>query len=675
MRHIPSLGTLFASLLIAPLLVGCGDESGPPGETQPDPDPPSIFAVYGDGPDTGLFPFPSDRYTVPDPAAKTGIRVDIGAHNTGDTLLLGLPDTVAQLNARDGFSTVGGVAVGFTGPIDFRGIVTDPEAEPPVLDPVRDANDYTLADAPFLMIDVDEASPEKGKAHPLLPRWWAAAKDEYTLFDEYTLVAQPAAPLRPRNKYLFVVTSKLRAADGGTIGRTPQMEAVISGAESSAYAGEVRQALSTLKEGVGVAAEEVVLATVFTTASVHEEVLAAAEVARAADPPALVEPWTEETPLQPDGRMRLRAVFDTPEYRGADGKWHGDEGGAPTKQASVGLEVFMAFSDATTAKPRPVVIFAHGLGGTKDGCWGTADRLKDLNAAVISIDSPEHGSRSTTGEEQPFLTILRFFGVDAATQTFDIERARDNFRQMASDQLELVRFVSSLSTLDVLPPGAPDGIPDLDVSRISYIGHSFGSVQGPTVFALAPEIKHAVWNVGGAGLMTLLRDSATFGILVDSFRPAGTPDGAVGRFFAATQAIVDPGDPLNYARFGTLEGLPGVPGWEPRDVLLQEVVNDSIVPNSTSELVARAAGLVNMDPRVKVSGLAETSGPVTGNLGGGATGVLSQFDKVKDEESGEDQNASHGELIFTPEARAQYVKFFQTGLTNGHGTCEGPYSK
>lgn len=178
--------------------------------------------------------------------------------------------------------------------------------------------------------------------------------------------------------------------------------------------------------------------------------------------------------------MRLRAVFDTPEYRGADGKWHGDEGGAPTKQASVGLEVFMAFSDATTAAPRPVVLFAHGLGGTKDGCWGTADRLKDLNAAVISIDSPEHGSRSMTGEEQPFLTILRFFGVDAATQTFDIERARDNFRQMASDQLEAgaPHALRSARSTCCRPGAGPDGIPDLDVSRILYIGHSFARSRG-----------------------------------------------------------------------------------------------------------------------------------------------------------------------------------------------------
>src|SRR5690606_19465720 len=113
-------------------------------------------------------------------------------------------------------------------------------------------------------------------------------------------------------------------------------------------------------------------------------------------------------------------------------------------------------------------------------------------------------------------------------------------RQMASDQLELVRLIESLGTLDLLPVGAPDGVPDLDTSRILYIGHSFGSVQGPTIMALAPEIKQAVWNVGGDGLMKLLRDSGTFGLLVNSFRPPMTPDGALGRFFAVTQAIVDP---------------------------------------------------------------------------------------------------------------------------------------
>lgn len=644
-------------------IAGCSDESE---SSNPGPEKTPVQAIYGDGPDTALVPFPSDRYAKADPATKTGLRVDIGAHNTADALALSLPGTVTELNAKDGFSTIGGVAVGFTGPIDVRGIALEEDADPETAEPLLDADEYAKPGAPFMIVDVDEASPEKGKAFGLLPRWWAQAKDDYYLADEFTLLAQPSIALRPRTRYAFVLTDAVKAADGSALARSKQMEAVLSGADESAYAAEVREALSVVESSMGVAKDRVVLATAFTTASVHDEVLAAASAARKSAAPAVIEPWSVETPMEADGRVRFRAVFEAPELRGADGKWQVGGDGAPVVQKKVGMEVFLAFAHGDVSGPRPIVFFAHGLGGTKDGNWGTAGRLADIDAAVLAIDSPEHGSRSVD-PSKPLIATFRFFGIDPDTQVFDIERARDNFRQMASDQLELVRFAASLGDLDLLPVGAPDGIPDLDTSKMLYIGHSFGSVQGPTIFALAPEIKQAVWNVGGAGLMTLLRDSGTFGLLVNSLKPEGTPDGALGRFFAATQAIVDPGDPLNYARYGTLEALPGVDGWEARDVLLQEVVKDSIVPNSTSELLARTAGLVNMNPVTDVSGMPTTTGPVTANLPGGATGVMSQWTTIED-----GKTATHGELIFAPEAQAQYVKFFASGLEAGHATCEAP---
>src|SRR5262249_5670697 len=138
----------------------------------------------------------------------------------------------------------------------------------------------------------------------------------------------------------------------------------------------------------------------------------------------------------------------------------------PVPQKKVGLEVFLAFSDGTKSGPRPVVIFQHGLGGDKDQCWGTAQRLADLGAAVIAIDAPEHGSRADG--KTPVQSTFAFFGVDPMDDSFDIARARDNFRQMTSDHLEIVRFIRSLGSLDLLPVGAPDGVPDLDVSRILY---------------------------------------------------------------------------------------------------------------------------------------------------------------------------------------------------------------
>jgi hypothetical protein len=264
--------------------------------------------------------------------------------------------------------------------------------------------------------------------------------------------------------------------------------------------------------------------------------------------------------------------------------------------------------------------------------------------------------------------VFRFFGVDMDEGTFVIGRARDNFRQMAADQLELVRLIRSLATLDILPPGAPDGVPDLDTSRIFYLGHSFGAVQGATIFALAPEITHAVWNVGGAGLMTLLRDSGLFSLLVRSLSPPGVAEGAVARFMAVAQAIVDPGDPLNYARFAQLEPWDVVAGWTAREVLLQEVINDGIVPNSTSRALARAAGLPLIDPIEPISGLPAQSGPVTANLPSGVTGAISQFDRMEG-----DEIATHGELIFAPEGKAQYLEFFTSAKADDHATIPSPY--
>ena len=150
--------------------------------------------------------------------------------------------------------------------------------------------------------------------------------------------------------------------------------------------------------------------------------------------------------------------------------------------------------------------------------------------------------------------------------------------------------------------------------------------------------------------------------------PSGTPYGAVARFFAVIQGLMDPGDPLNFAPNATLEPLDGVSGWKPRDVLLQEVENDNIVPNSSSEALARALGLDLVHPVHSISGVKTLKAPVTGNLPTGGTGVVTLFDII---EGG--KTATHGELIFSPEAQQQYVGFFKSGLSNSHATVDTPY--
>jgi len=188
-------------------------------------------------------------------------------------------------------------------------------------------------------------------------------------------------------------------------------------------------------------------------------------------------------------------------------------------------------------------------------------------------------------------------------------------------------------------------------------------VQGATIFALAPEITQAVWNVGGADLTVLMRDSPLFSLVLNSLRPPGAPYGAVARFFSIVQQLVDSGDPVTYAEYATLHALDGVSNWKPRDVLIQEVVDDGIVPNTSSDALARAAGLANVDPLISVSGLKSASAPLSGNLSTGGTGAMYSFARI---EGG--VPATHGELIFSPEAQMQYVEFFRSGLANDHAS-------
>jgi len=655
-----------AAAVVAALVTGCGDEANVPQGAGP-----SVVVAYDEADTSELTPYPSDRYTV---AADTltGLRVAIPP---GSPDLVNQPElsaTVEELEGMNGFSTTGGVYVTFDGPIDITGIAPPPDDDGTFDGELRDASAYTEPDSPFILVDVDPDSPTRGEAVGLVPRYWEQPADDYYIRDEYSLIAAPAVPLHPGTQYLFVVTDALHAADGTVVGRSPLMDALLEGETQTAYADEVRAGLDELEAGVGVGRERVVLATSFTTATVTTEMFALAETVRAAVPPALVEDWTVKTPLEADGRMMFRGAYEAPEYRQPlpDGRFVISDVGVAEAQGTAALEVFLAVSDATTSEPRTVVIYGHGLGGDKGGVWGTADRLSSMNVAVFGIDSPHHGSRADEGDSE-LDAVFKFFGIDDTdpdNPTFVIGRARDNFRQMAADQLELVRLIGSLSDLDILPEGNPDGIPDLDTTRILYIGHSFGAVQGATIFALAPEITHATWNVGGAGLMTLLRDSNTFGLIVNGLRPEGVADGAVARFMAMSQAIVDPGDPLVYAPYAVRMEPPGVPGWEPREVLLQEVVDDTIVPNSSTEALARATGLMLMDPIEAVSGLPIVDGPVTANLPQGVTGAMTQFDTINAGEL-----AVHGELIFSAEGHDQYVEFFETGLTDDHATIPPSY--
>jgi pimeloyl-ACP methyl ester carboxylesterase len=639
--------------LLALLLAACSSE--PPPE---EPAKPATRVMYGPQASSKLTPFPSDRYTRADESSPTGRRVLVSPETTGDAVFAQYPSLTDQLNEQDGFSVIGGITVHLSGPIDTA-----------LLD--RKIEDYVNESSPLMLIDVDPESPEQGRPRGLVLSYYP--DDAAEVDGESVLIAQPSTPLRPRTRYLFVVTDELKDENGAAVGPSDEMAALLAGETAGEYEQSVRDAILPLTDHT-FDLDRIVLATLFTTQSVHDETFAMAAALRASEMPSLDgEVVLDEVAGDVgDNRIAFRGRFTAPEWRSeSDGRWRVDDAGVPIVQSEASLEFLMVFSDREFSGPRPVVVFGHGLTSNKEVTWDVASWLADQGVVAIGIDAPGHGSRATDPNVNMFDVAFEFFAVDIESKSFDLMRGRDNFRQMSSDQLQLVRALSGpLGELDLLPLDAPDGVPDLDPDNIAYFGNSFGSVLGPTALALAPELKGGLLNVGGGGLTTLVLTSPVFGVVLPSLFHGGTTKGDIARIFSAGQSLYDPGDPLNYAAFVTLEAPPGQTDWLPRSVLVQEAMNDALVSNQSTSLLSRTMGLTHVAPLLgEIDGVPLAPAPFSGNLATGATGAVFQFDTV------DGAAATHGSVVISTEGKAQYGAFFAALFADEDAVVIDPFAR
>ncbi len=180
---------------------------------------------------------------------------------------------------------------------------------------------------------------------------------------------------------------------------------------------------------------------------------------------APLSPWEVETPMTAPDRARPvpRRLSDPRVSPPAAQRHLGDRRrqARPAKARSASSSSSPS-RDATDQARAPSCIPARPR-RRRDGNWGTAERLADLNAAVIAIDSPEHGSRSSGGSG--ITAAFSFFGVDPSDN-----RLRHRVpRQLPPDDLRSAgagAFIRTLGTLDLLPVGRPTGFP-ISTSRAS----------------------------------------------------------------------------------------------------------------------------------------------------------------------------------------------------------------
>lgn len=285
----------------------------------------------------------------------------------------------------------------------------------------------------------------------------------------------------------------------------------------------------------------------------------------------------------------------------------------------------------------PVAIFQHGITRNREDMLAMASGLAaQACIAVIAIDLPLHG---VTDKTDPFYKNQLFKGTAPAAaltapvseRTFDMDlennttlasgpdgtidssgawfinlnntiTSRDNLREGAADLLNLVATLPNLH-----PIGAVTN--SFNSSAVFFVGHSLGGIVGTSFLGAdsstgAPKILGAVLANPGGHIAELLRNSAEFEPIIDGQLAAnGLVKGtqAYYDFYSEAQAVVEDGDPANYAAAAAaghlihmIEVVGGFDAGSPSDLVVPNSATDVLIAqmNITTPVSALGANAI-----------------------------------------------------------------------------------
>ncbi len=673
-------GGLGKCLLVASLLLaGCGDDDEPPvasdttgaeadvaepdgsdtGDTGDTGGLPGVMPMIDlDG--AGLFdaPYPSDL------RMKDG-KLDLtGFPNPNDVELV-VKYVAAAEELVKGFSLTPSVVFRFEDAIEPKSISTVAESWQP--------------GSNVILVDVDKDSTFFSTRYPVQTSWWGTAQAEFIAHQSLTVQPLFGTPLRESTTYACIVTRGVKGGDGEPIG---QPAIVAEGLKGEGPLGDAYEPLRFWLEKKAFSqleAEEIAVATVFTTDAPTAGLSSLADfVQNESTPPALESLVLSELEYNVDGGHTkdydmYEGVYGSPNFQsgekpyvaeGGDIKYDGD--GKPIVQEVEQLRFALAVPTGgeMPEKGWPIVMYGHGTGGdwksfAGGSTYSPASQLTQLGIAVMGIDQPLHGTRYEGDEGGEIINSFNFFNVAAA---------RTNFRQSAIDVMVQGQFVrnSLIISSDVARSG--DEI-RFDPDNVYFFGHSHGGLSGGLFAPFIKGVKAIVLSGAGGGLSeTTIRrkDILNIKAVLEAALFVSNPD-EMTTFHPAValmQNLVDVTDPLTYAPLYNhpAEGVP------PINILLTEGTNDKQTPGISTDNLAAAAKIPILKPAAQPSqahgilGIPTVERPVSGNYVYGQdkrTAALAQF-----------EDADHFAVFTTLEAVKIYTSFISSTIQDGLPTID-----
>lgn len=608
------------------------------------------------------LPFPDDFFLAADPGTETGWRPAVAlpaTEGTAGTLLRNMA-AVAEAGA-DGWSPIGPISVELGAAPDPASLPLDRAAS---LDPLSS----------IALVDMTPGSAHYGERVPfkLVPRSDTFAPEP----PSHDLVLFPGIALEPRGTYGLVVTDRVLDGNGEPLARSGFADAVLAPPKPG-EASEVAAARPLAEDVLAAAAalspvpvlrDDVVLAvriSIRSTAHFTDDLLAMRQDVLATPPNVQIG---SVDPGAGSVAALVTGTFDVPDWvpgiyleRGADGL------PAPTGIQSVPFVLALPAAAATEGRA-PLVMYQHGSPGSAEAEVPNAARrfLAEAGFAVGGFTDPPNRI-APTSEELTFAIL--------ANVLLNGE-SPDWYVQTYGEQMAFLRALQSLGDLDLLPLGAPDGVPDLDPSAIVYEGISYGSNHGQAFLAYAPDIRAAGMVVGAVRFAELLEhqdrtlplggDPLIAEILPSFLTGVRAPDFWMGlALFAMTY---DRQDPHNHARFLYRDPVPIDGTTRKASLLVVEGIDDGFTSNNSTRSLARQLGGIPqlVPPVVDVPDLPKRAGPIQGNVDPDTTAAMVQFapagSGLPPTPGCETQFEGHYCAQSAPSARAQRVRFYQSAL-------------
>jgi pimeloyl-ACP methyl ester carboxylesterase len=524
------------------------------------------------------------------------------------------------------------------------------------------------------LVDITPGTDEYGKT-PGLSWYYSVGRSPYVC-DNWVAVRPPVgSALVPGHTYAVWLSTAIKTKDKKDVRKAPNFLSLLaSSAPDDPKLEDAYDAYALFRdylEDRSINPGTVLNAAVFTVGEVRDTLADVAQAIEALDAPTSKE-WVKcedgvESPCEDGGAGRACETHeDFDEYHALVSLPIFQEGTAPyetsggkivatskPKREDVCLSLTIPKGATMPAQGWPVVVFAHGTGGSfrshvrpeVAGVLATAS----TPLAVLGIDQVVHGPRrgkSTADPENLFFNIM------------NPDAARGNPMQGAADQLSLAKFAASLDLTAEQSGG--DAI-KIDSAKIFFFGHSQGSTQGSLALPFSTLYKAAVLSGNGASLMDSLL-TKTKPVDITKVIPVVLSDPTVSQtktlhpVLNLLQQWVDPSDPLNYAL--PLTRKPIGP-YTPKHAFQTFGFDDSYSTEITMQSYALAGIIPHVAPHRSDLDLPEIDAPASGNVevnGNAYTLGLRQYEPKSNSDG-------HFVVFDVAQANEDMVRFFTTAAT------------